>query len=146
MKSAYRVLALLIALGVAVQAASVAFGWFQVISDVDAGGVFTSATELNAGHELHGIVGMMVIPALALVLLLVSFFAHLRGGVRWAVIILALVVVQITLAFVAFGAPAVGALHGLNALAILGTSLTASRLGSQPQAVDAAAPVSRASA
>ncbi|QTE30675.1 hypothetical protein [Pengzhenrongella sicca] len=145
MKSAYRVLALLIALGVAVQAASIAYGWFQVISDVDAGAVYTSDTELNAGHALHGTVGVMVIPLLAVALLIVAFFARLRGGVRSAVIIFVLVVVQIALAFAAFGAPIVGALHGLNALAILGTALTASRLGSRPRA-GAAAPASRAAA
>ena len=37
MKQTYRVVASLIALGVLVQAAAVAYGWFQVISDIDSG-------------------------------------------------------------------------------------------------------------
>jgi hypothetical protein len=129
MRSAYRVLAMLVALGVFVQAGTIAYGWFQVINDVEGGATFTSDSEnaLNAGHVIHGQVGMMVIPAIALILLVVSFFARIPGGVRWAAIVVALVVLQVVLAFVSFGAPVVGALHGMNALAILGTALNASR-------------------
>ena len=39
-----------------------------------------------------------------------------------------LIVLQVALAFVAFAAPVVGALHGLNALAIIGTAGRASLL------------------
>jgi heme A synthase len=121
MRQTYRVVASLIALGVLVQAAAVAFGWFQVMSDVDNGLVITSENPYNAGHELHAINGMMVMPVLALILLGVSFAAarsvpHAR---KWAGIVLGLVVVQVALAFVAFGAPLVGALHGVNALLVL---------------------------
>jgi len=130
MRSAYRVLAILVVLGVLVQAAAIAYGWFQVINDVEAGGAFTSDSESarNAGHILHGTVGMMVMPAIALLLLIVSFFAKLPGGVKWAGIVLGLVVLQVVLAIVSFGAPLVGALHGANALAILGAAIYASRL------------------
>ncbi len=53
-----------------------------------------------------------------------SFFAakDVPGARKWAGIVFGLIVLQVALAFVAFGAPIVGALHGINALAILGTA------------------------
>lgn len=131
MKQTYRVLAGLIALGVLVQAAAVAFGWFQVISDVETGQVFDENSEFNLGHVVHLVGGMYVIPLLALVLLIVSFFAaktvpHAR---KWAGIVFGLVVLQVALAIFAFMlAPAIGALHGVNALLLLGSAIRAQTL------------------
>lgn len=124
MKSTYRVLALLIALGVAVQAMSISLGFFIVLKNKSIGE--------NIGLELHSVVGMMVIPLIALVLLIVSFFAGIAGGVKWAAIIFGLVVLQVLLAFAAVGAPAVGALHGLNALAVIAVAgIAGSRVAKQ---------------
>jgi hypothetical protein len=124
MKSTYRVLALLIALGVAVQAMSIALGFFIVLND--------KTTAENIGTELHGVVGTMVIPLIALVLLIVSFFAGVAGGVKWAAIVFGLVVLQVLLAFVGAAAPAVGALHGLNALALIAVAgIAGSRVAKQ---------------
>lgn len=126
MKQTYRVLAGLIALGVLVQAAAIAFGWFEVINKVDEGSlVFDSDYDGNAGHAIHGIVGMNVMPLLGLILLIVSFFAKIPGGVKWAVALFLAIVVQVVLAFVSFGVPAVGALHGINALVVLGLAVAA---------------------
>ncbi|WP_112248315.1 hypothetical protein [Kribbella monticola] len=127
MKATYRVLAMLIAAGVVLQAMFIAFAWFTAIKDMDDGLVIDKNYDGNIGHTLHGQVGMMVIPILALLLLIVSFFAHLAGGVKWAAIVFGLVVLQIVLAFLSFAAPAVGALHGLNAFAVLGTAAYAGR-------------------
>jgi hypothetical protein len=124
MKSTYRVLAMLIALGVAVQTMSIALGFFIVLRDKDTGD--------NIGLTVHSVVGMMVIPLIALVLLVVSFFAGIAGGVKWAAIIFGLVVLQVLLAFAAAGAPAVGALHGLNALALIAVAgIAGSRVAKQ---------------
>ncbi|MGW7679340.1 hypothetical protein ACWGID_01285 [Kribbella sp. NPDC054772] len=79
------------------------------------------------GHSLHSIVGSTIIPLLALLLLIVSFFAHVEGGVKWALYVFGLVVLQIALAFLAFAVPVIGALHGLNALALLAVAGLASR-------------------
>lgn len=138
MRSTYRVLALLIALGVVVQAMSVALGWFMVLKEVDDGAVFDKNTEFNVGQVTHGMVGMMVIPLLAIVLLIVSFFARIAGGVKWAAMIFGLVALQIALAFGGFGVPAIGALHGLNALALLAVAGIAGR-----RAADARPPAVR---
>lgn len=127
MKSVYRWLALSVALGVVVQVMAIALGWFTALKDVDGGLVIDKNYEGNFGHVLHGIVGSMVIPLLALLLLIVSFFAHVAGGVKWALIVVGLVVLQIALAFVSFSVPAIGALHGINALALAAVAGIAGR-------------------
>ncbi len=119
MRSTYRVLAYLIVIGVLVQAATIAFAWFDVLNAVDGGAVLDENFEGNAGHMLHAISGMMVVPALALILLIVSFFAKIPRGVKWAAVVFGVVVLQYVLAIVGFGAPIVGALHGINALVLL---------------------------
>ena len=130
MRQTYRVVSSLIALGVLVQAAAIAFGWFQVINDVENGAVLDQNAELNAGHIVHGMNGMYVLPLLGLVLLGVSFAAarSVPGARKWAGIVFGLIVLQVVLAFVAFGAPIVGALHGINALLILGAAARAAML------------------
>jgi hypothetical protein len=127
MRSTYRVLAHLVALGVVLQAASIAFAWFAVINELEGGAVYDQSSEGNAGHMLHGMVGMNLIPLLSLALLVVSFFAKVPGGVRWAAIVLGLAVLQVVMGIVAFGLPAVGALHGVNALVLFSVALVAGR-------------------
>ena len=123
MRGAYKGVAALIMLGVLVQAAAVAGGWFGTINEVDDGATITSDYEGNFGHALHGINGMMVMPLLGLILFVLSFFAKVPGGVKWAGFTLLAIVVQITLAFVAFGVPVIGALHGINAFVVFGLAL-----------------------
>lgn len=127
MKATYRLLAQVIALGVVFQAAVLAFAWFTVINEVDSGAVIDQNYEGNVGHMLHGTVGMMLMPLLGLLLLIVSFFAKIPGGVKWAGFVLLAIVVQVVLAIVAFGIPAVGALHGINAIVVFGLAFVAAR-------------------
>jgi hypothetical protein len=129
-KQTYRIVAGLIALGVVVQAAAIAFGWFDVLHKIDNGMVLDKNFQGNAGHAIHGINGMYAIPLLGLILLIVSFFAAktVPGARMWAGIVFVAILVQVTLAFVAFAAPVVGALHGLNALVVLGTAVRAAAL------------------
>ncbi|MEV4266074.1 hypothetical protein [Kribbella sp. NPDC049584] len=139
MRATYRVLAGLVAIGVVLQAMFIAVGWFTAIKDMDGGLVIDKNYEGNYGHMLHGQFGMLVIPILALLLLIASFFAKVPGGVKWALYVVGLVVLQIALAFVSFGAPVVGLLHGLNAFALLGVAAMASRrVGAAPAAPAAA--------
>ncbi|GAB1693242.1 hypothetical protein [Krasilnikovia sp. M28-CT-15] len=124
MRTAYRVLALLIAVGVVVQAATVAYAWFVVLHDTDSGGVFDKNT-MNGGHEAHEVIGMMVLPTVAVLLLLVAFFAKVPGGVLWAAITLGVVLLQVVLGTAGAGAPFVGLLHGVNAFAVAGVASVA---------------------
>ena len=130
MRATYRVLAGLVAVGVVLQAMFIALAWFTAIKDMDGGLVIDKNYDGNIGHTLHGQFGMMVIPIAALLLLVVSFFAHVPGGVRWALYVVGLVILQITLAFVSFGAPVVGLLHGLNAFALAAVASLAARRAS----------------
>ena len=59
---------------------------------MDDGLVIDKNYDGNIGHTLHGQFGMMVIPILALLLLIVSFFAHVPGGIKWALYVVGLVV------------------------------------------------------
>ena len=127
MRGAYKGIAHLIALGVLLQAAFLAAAWFQVINDVDAGAVINTDYDGNAGHALHGMVGMMVMPLLGLIFFILSFFAKLPGGVKWAGLTFLAIVVQVVLAFVSFGVPIIGALHGINAFVVFGLALFAGR-------------------
>jgi heme A synthase len=86
--------------------------------------------EGNAGHAVHAMLGFNIMPLLGLALLIVSFFAakSVPGARKWGGIVFGLIVLQIALAIVAFSAPIVGALHGLNALALFGAAARASML------------------
>lgn len=128
MRQAYRVVAGLIAIGVLVQAAAIAMGWFMVIAESeDADVVLNADYEGNVGHMLHGIVGLTIMPLLGLLLLIFSFFAKFPGSVKWAGLTFLAIVVQVALAFISFGVGELGFLHGLNAFVILGLAATAAR-------------------
>ena len=141
MRQTYRVLAILIALGVVAQAAFIALAWFMVIKDLDDGAVIDKDYDGNAGHALHSIFGMMVIPLLALVFFAISFFAKIDGGVKWAGFVLLAVILQVALAFTAFGVPAVGALHGINAFVVMGLAGYAGRRAAEAPTTESATPV-----
>ncbi len=125
MKRTYRVLAYLVAAGVPLQAAFIAFVMFGIINDVNGGQVVSQNYEPNAGARLHGGTGMFLIPLLAIILMIVSFFARIPRGITWAAIVLGVVLMQVTFAYVAFGAEFVGLLHGFNALVLFTAALYA---------------------
>lgn len=138
MRKAYSVIAWIIAAGVVVQAASIAFALGGIGRYVQDGGVIDKALVESRqatftgdlGFPIHGIVGGMVIPLAALALLLVAFFvktngARLRGARLWAGIVLALVALQITLGYSIVDMPYLGLVHGANALAVLLTAVYA---------------------
>ena len=127
MKATYVWLTRLIALGVVLQAAFIALGTFEIFKAAEDGKVFTEDSDYNAGQILHSIFGVMVIPLLALVLLIISFFARIQGGVKWAAAIFGLIVLQFVLALLSFSAPVIGTLHGLNAFALAAVAGLAGR-------------------
>jgi hypothetical protein len=142
MKSVYRALAGLISILVVVQAMAIALAWFTVLKDTDDGLVFDKNSDANVGHIVHSIVGSGVIPLLAILLLIISFFAKVEGGVRWALYVFGLVALQFGLAALSFSAPAVGALHGLNAFALLAVAGMAARKAAAPSTAAASAETS----
>ena len=139
MRSAYKVLAYLVAAEVAVQAMVMVWGIAGLGKWVDGGGVLDKAVFEEAmgtggmpfsefaGLLVHGINGMFVVPLIALVLLIVSFFTKVRGAIKWAAIVFALVVAQGQIGFLGHEFPLAGALHGLNALVLFGVALYTGR-------------------
>lgn len=135
MRNVYRILAIIIAIEVAIQAMVMVYAVAGLGKWVEDGGVLDKAVmESDAkpfpevvGFAIHGINGMMVIPALALILLIVSFFVKAAGAVKFAAIVLLLVALQITLGLLGHGAPILGALHGINAFLIVGAAIAAAR-------------------
>jgi hypothetical protein len=136
MKTAYKVLAYLVAAEVAVQAMVMVWAIAGLGKWVDAGGVFDKSIMESEGTppfpEVAGIMvhinnGFFVIPGIALLLLIFSFFTKVRGAIRWAVVVFVLVIVQTQLGGLGHDFPLAGALHGLNALALFGIAIYAGR-------------------
>jgi hypothetical protein len=140
MRTAYKILAYAVALEVVVQAAAMVWAIAGLGIWVDEGGVFDKAlmeseempfTEI-IGIIVHGINGMLVIPVIALLLLICSFFARVPGGVKWAGLVLLLVVLQITLGLFGHAVAGIGALHGVNALVLFSAAVHTARRASAP--------------
>ena len=79
-----------------------------------------------AGIIVHGINGTFVVPAIALLLLIVSFFTKV-GAIKWAVIVFVLAVAQGQIGFLGHEFPLAGALHGLTAMVLFGVAFYAGR-------------------
>jgi|SRR5690349_20399550 len=145
MRSVYRVLAFVVAAEVVIQAAAIAFAVFGLGKWVEDGGTLNKATMESddgsvggaVGFMIHGINGQMLVPLIALAFLVVSFFAKVPGGVKWAGITFGLVVLQVLLGVFGHSVPFVGALHGLNALALFGVAVMAGKRVSAPASAPA---------
>jgi hypothetical protein len=135
MSAIYRVLAFVVAGEVAIQAAFVVWGDAGLGRYVDQVGVvekstFDTAFETGVapfpeflGLLLHGLNGMMIIPAIALLLVISSFFAKVPRGIVFALAVLGLVVVQVSLGLGGHAISVLGALHGINALALFSVAM-----------------------
>jgi hypothetical protein len=135
MRTTYKVLAYLVAAEVVIQAMAVVWAMAGLGKWVQEGGVLDKALMESegtpfpeiAGFIVHGINGTFVIPGIALVLVILSFFTKVRGAIKWAIIVFVLTVLQGQLGYLGHEVTAVAAIHGLNALALFGTALYAGR-------------------
>lgn len=143
MRRAYHVIAYVIAAEVVVQAMMIATGVAGLGHWIDDGHTVTKhVLDHNPsfagswGFAVHGLNGEMLIPLLAIVLLVISFFAKVAGGTRWALYILGLIIVQVVLGITQHDVPYLGLLHGANAIAIFAVAvLTARRAAVAPEVV-----------
>jgi hypothetical protein len=116
MKRLYRVLAYLIAAGVVLQAAAIAYAVFGMFAWVSAGGTIDKALIDSAspqiggiaGFNLHQLVGVNILPLLTLLFLISSFLARIPGGIGWALIVFTTTLVQSLLGIYAHHSSAVG--------------------------------------
>jgi hypothetical protein len=143
MRKLYAALAWLVAAGVVVQAASIAFGFGGMVGYVMDGGVVDKALiesqeatfTGDLGFPVHEMVGGLVLPVVGLALGIVSFFVR---GVRrartlaWAVFVL--IFVQGSAGYAIADVPYVGLFHGANALLVLGLSVYAALKASRAPA------------
>ncbi len=151
---AYRILAYSIAVLVVVQAFAIAWAFFGMSQWItDDGGVVNKAllecddcdTNFTAewGFAIHMFFnGLILIPLVSLSLLVTSFFAKVPGGVKYAAIIVGLVVLQVLVlpALSRSAGSAFGGLHGVNALVLMGVAIMAGRRASVPAAAGMHAP------
>ena len=136
---AYRFLAIMIAVLVVVQAGAIAWGFFGVSNFITDGGVideeFLDCTEdcesigsADLGFAIHMFFnGLILIPLTSLALLVVSFFSKVPKGVALAATIFGLVVLQVMVlpALSREVGSGFGALHGINALVLMGIAIMA---------------------
>ena len=134
MRRTYHVLAYLVAVEVVVQAMAIATAVAGLSHWIDDGATVNKhvidkhpSFTGSFGFPMHAINGEMLIPLLALILLIVSFFAKVAGGTRWALYILGLIVVQVVLGVSQGDVPYLGFLHGLNAFAVFVVAVLAAR-------------------
>ena len=140
MKTAYRVLAYLIALEVLVQAGAIAYALFGLGAWIQEGGVLDKAAMESdsvefagvGGFMVHGINGQMIVPLIAVLLLVASFFAGVRGGVALAGMVAGMIVAQVGLGIFGHGIPALGWLHGMLAIVLFGAAVIAARRAEEP--------------
>ncbi len=126
MKQVYRVLAFLIAAGVILQAAAIAYAVFAMFEWVGTGGTIDKALIESenpqiggiTGFKLHQLVGVTVLPLVAVLLLISSFFARIPGGIRWGLIVFVTTLAQSLLGIYAHHTARVGWLHGGVALVL----------------------------
>ena len=136
MIKAYRILAIIIAAEVVIQAMMIVFAVAGLGKYVEDGATIDKAAfedeDLSftgvAGFMVHGINGTLIIPLLGIALLVISFFVKVPGAVKWAGIVLGSIAVQITAGILAHEAPYIGMIHGLNAFILAGSAGYASRL------------------
>ena len=138
MRTTYRSLAYAIDGLILVQAAAIAWAIFGFGKYIDDGNSF-SKSQLDSntfvfteerGFMIHGINGQMLIPLVGLILLIVSFFAKVPDGTKWAGMLFGGIVIQVALGMFGRGLPVLGLLHGANALLLFWLAWRAAKAAS----------------
>lgn len=160
MRKTYQVLAYTIAVLVVVQAGAIAWAFFGLTQWIsNEGGVLNKAVlecrdcdqrfTAEWGFMIHMFLnGLVLIPLVTLLLLIVSFFAKVPRGIALAATLVALVVLQVIVLPMLSRevGSGFGALHGVNALVLMGVAIMAGQRARTPRAsATAATPAARAS-
>lgn len=143
MKTVYRVLAYVIAALVAVQAAALGYAVFAQLHWIEGGGTLDEASFESApgfGAYIFHALNAATFLLTALALLIISFFAKIPQGVRWAVIVLVCTIVQIALGTLSRIFAPIGAVHGAVALVLFGVAVMAAMRSRKPAVVEETVP------
>jgi hypothetical protein len=149
MRKTYLVLARIIAIEVVIQAMAIAFAFAGVFKWIDDGATLDSSVidswdenpptfQGAIGHFIHVMNGQFLIPLIALILLVVSFFAKVPRGVMFATVLVVAIAIQIVLGLTSHSAPWLAGIHGLNAFIIFGAALEAAKAAKAPDVAPAA--------
>lgn len=157
MRKTYRFLANAIAALVVVQAGAIAWAFFGLSNEIDKNGLVVNKACLESegcgdftaewGFAIHMFFnGTILIPLVALTLLVVSFFAKVPGGVKLAATIVVLIILQVLVlpTLSREVGSGFGALHGVNALVLMGVAIMAGQRARTT--VDTAAPATASTA
>jgi hypothetical protein len=151
MRLTYLILARIIAILVVIQAMTMVFavsGFFNWIDDGNTAdkSVLESWQDNppdfvgSLGFLIHGVSGMNAIPALALLLLIVSFFAKVARGIVFALVVVLSTALQIFMGIAAHSNPALGLIHGFNAFILFGAALAAAQAAKEQSVATAGTP------
>ena len=158
MRKTYQVLANAIAVLVVVQAGAIAWAFFGLTNEIDQNGLVINKACLESeagcgggftaefGFAIHMFFnGLLLIPLVSLVMLIVSFFAKVPRGVVLAASIVGLVVLQVIVLPMLSRevGSGFGALHGVNALVLMGVAIMAGQRAARVTTSEAAAPPAR---
>ena len=120
MSSAFRIWSSLVSLAIIVQVGLAAYGAFHAVDESDDKGSI-GKNAVSDGFNAHSALGYIILLA-AIILVVLAFVSRRHAGwrVRWSLLILGLIVVQVLFAWLGDAVAGLGVLHGMNALAVAG--------------------------
>jgi len=138
LRPVFNVLSSLLFLAVVIQVGLAGYATFDAIHKAKSGPVTQHTIE--HGFDPHGLVGMVVLGVMVLLVLVAAAGKLGQTWLKWSVVLLVLGVIQMILGTAAKSAPALGFVHGINALAIYaGAALLAHRAWTREKHVPAPA-------
>lgn len=118
MRTAYRYLIALIFALVVVQIGLAAYGAFDTVHKSEGASATVSKKAVENAFGPHAILGSVIVLLMIVLLILAAAGRMDMAKIRWAAIVAGLGILQFILGVVSTSAPAVGFLHGVNAMAI----------------------------
>ena len=119
MRKTYRIVADIIAIDVVIQSMAMVFAIAGLFKWIDDGATLDKSViegwqddpptwTGSIGHFIHVMNGTFLIPLLGIILLIVSFFAAVKGAVKWAAIVAVSIIVQVLAGIFAASRPTWG--------------------------------------
>ena len=120
-RTTFRYLTSVLFVALVVQVGLAGFGAFNAVHKADKG-VLVSKKTIENGFDAHAALGTVILVVMLIMLIVAAAGRLGPTQVRFAAVLFGLGVLQIILGLVSTSAPALGFLHGINALAIYAVS------------------------